>query len=108
MPHQPPHHDRPLLSEYADQADMRELIENFVRDLPERVSRLQDAWENADASRIRVIAHQMKGSAAGYGFSPLGDAASALEAALEGVDRDLVVACREFRSLIDLCNRASA
>lgn len=95
----------PLQSEFASDADMRELIQMFVDEMPQRIGEFHAAWESANHAELRRLAHQMKGAAPGYGFTPLGDSAKALESALKGADHDLSAVRRELDSLIQLCNR---
>jgi HPt (histidine-containing phosphotransfer) domain-containing protein len=101
----------PVTSTYADDPEMKELIGLFVGELPQRVSALEQAWHAADCGSIRRLAHQLKGSAAGFGFESIGVAAGELEAPLRdqpvGFDA-LHVVERQFRDLVALCSRAIA
>jgi HPt (histidine-containing phosphotransfer) domain-containing protein len=98
----------PLKSEFAGDPEMMELVREFVQELPERISTLQCAWREANAELVGRVAHQLKGASAGYGFTPVGEAAANLEKAIKSVDDDLTRAKREFDELLALCNRASA
>ncbi len=95
----------PLQSEFASDAGMRELIQLFVDELPQRIAEFRSAWERASASELGRLAHQMKGAAPGYGYTSLGDSAKALESALKHAAHDLSAVQREFDSLIQLCGR---
>lgn len=101
----------PIYSEFAHDPDMRELIDLFVEELPERIGKVRRAAEQANAAALRTLAHQLKGAAPGYGFTPLGDAAAVLERLLLGADRiDESIAARVASSveeLIRVCERAS-
>ncbi len=70
-----------LVSQLANDPEMRELIHAFVQGLPRRVSELQSALRENDLQGLICIAHQMKGAAGGYGFPAITDAARALETA---------------------------
>ncbi len=98
----------PLKSDFAADPEMMELVREFVQELPDRISSLQTAWREANADVVQRVAHQLKGASAGYGFAPVGDAASRLEKAIASVDDDLIRVKKEFDELLDLCNRASA
>ncbi|MFZ9880093.1 MAG: Hpt domain-containing protein [Phycisphaerales bacterium] len=58
---------------------MRELVDYFIGDLDRRIHALREALDACDAARLRTLAHQLSGSAGGYGFAPIGDAARRLE-----------------------------
>lgn len=69
----------PLVSEFADDPDMKELIETFVAELPARVAAMRQAWESGHMDLLRRLAHQLHGAAGGYGFAPIGDVAARIE-----------------------------
>ncbi len=102
-----PHHD-PILSEFAHDPEMKELLEMFVSELPQRLSAIQAAWDVADGEAVRRIAHQLKGASGGYGFAPIGAAAARLESVLRAEASDLQTAQTELEALIELCHRAQA
>jgi HPt (histidine-containing phosphotransfer) domain-containing protein len=97
----------PLQSEFASDADMQELIQMFVDEVPQRMSEFRFAWDRANAAELGRLAHQMKGAAPGYGFTPLGESAKALESALKHAAHDLTAVRREFDSLIQMCSRVA-
>lgn len=68
-----------IRSSFAEDPDMAELVEMFVDDASSKVDRLNQAIACGDWNQVRVFAHQLKGAAAGYGFSPLSDLARELE-----------------------------
>lgn len=106
---QDPKHPEALYSTFADDEDMRELVEYFVSELGTRVQDLSKAWEDANADQIRVFAHQLKGAASGYGFEPIGSAAGRLETAIIGLSSpdSLSGIESQFRELLSLCRRVS-
>jgi HPt (histidine-containing phosphotransfer) domain-containing protein len=71
----------PIRSEFADDPDFQELIEMFCEGLADRRRELRSAFESGEVDRLRVTAHQLKGSGGGYGFRELSDLARHLEAA---------------------------
>jgi signal transduction histidine kinase/HPt (histidine-containing phosphotransfer) domain-containing protein/ActR/RegA family two-component response regulator len=71
----------PLISEYADDEDMVELIAEFVGGLPAQIMLAQEALARHDLEELRRIAHQLKGAAGGYGFGLITDEAMRLEEA---------------------------
>jgi HPt (histidine-containing phosphotransfer) domain-containing protein len=108
-----PPHKQPLLSEFAGDPDMGELVTLFVSEMPGRLSALQAAWTTGHVQSLVRMAHQLKGSSPGYGFPAIGQAAATLEDRLRELaernqDGQLESFHREFTQLIDLCRRASA
>ncbi len=96
-----------LKSDVGDDEDMREILVQFVRDLPERSSAILRAQRAADLDSLKRLTHQLKGSAGGYGFPTITEAASAVERALEaGVEPSKLGA--EVDALANLCRRARA
>jgi HPt (histidine-containing phosphotransfer) domain-containing protein len=98
----------PILSDFATDPEMKELLQMFVSELPDRLSAIRNAWDQDDMESIRRIAHQLKGASGGYGFGIIGNAASRLEATLTAESTDLSLAQNELIALIDLCQRAQA
>lgn len=82
MDHGVPMAPDPIRSRYADDPEMQEIVAYFVAEVPNRLRELRQAWDRGDRSRVRTIAHQMKGAAGGYGFPQIGESAAALETAI--------------------------
>jgi signal transduction histidine kinase/HPt (histidine-containing phosphotransfer) domain-containing protein len=97
----------PLVSDLAGDPDMAELVEMFVDELPARVSAIQSSLASQDFDALQRLAHQLKGSAGGYGFPTITDAAKTLEQNLKAA-RDLSAMAEQVRELADLCSRAQA
>lgn len=98
-----PHTSAPILSEFADDPDMTELVASFVEGLPLQVAKLEAAHASGDHPMLRRLAHQLKGAAGGYGFPTLTTAAAELEERLP--DGPYTV---QLLELCDQCRRASA
>ncbi len=97
----------PLVSEFANDPDMVELVELFVSEIPDRVESLRTCWNDRDIERLARLAHQLKGASAGYGFSPIGVAAGDLEQALRsGIEENIQEVTKRLDELVALCNRA--
>jgi HPt (histidine-containing phosphotransfer) domain-containing protein len=108
-----PPNKTPILSQYATDPEMVELIELFLSEMPDRLNALETAWRQAQLPQLTRMAHQLKGSCAGYGFPAIGTAASTLEERLRALAKEaggeeLRRLQAEFNELIDLCRRASA
>lgn len=72
----------PLFSAFESDPDMRELVEQFVTELPDRRAELFEATRRGDLTTATRVAHQLKGASGGYGFAPLGEVAARTEDAL--------------------------
>jgi HPt (histidine-containing phosphotransfer) domain-containing protein len=101
-----PQHGEPLLSSFASDPDMVELVEYFVGELDDRMATIRAALERNDRSTIRRIAHQLRGAAGGYGFHAVGEAAAEVER-LAHPDASPFDDLRSAAdALISLCGRA--
>ncbi len=78
----------PIYSSYSGDEDMAELIELFVNEIPEKLEVIQSHLSSENWEELRRVAHQLKGSAGGYGFDCITAYAQRLESALHGA-RDL-------------------
>ena len=81
----------PVRSEFADDPDMAGIIALFVSELPSRVAAMQSALSSGDFAQLRVLAHQLKGAAGGYGFPKLGEAAAMVDRGIgDGCDHNVI------------------
>lgn len=100
-------HGEPLISQFAGDEDMVEIIEEFVRELPSRAEAIEQLTTLARFDEVRRLAHQLKGAGAGYGFPDLGSAAAELENVVAAAPDDLTGVRRAVDALVELCRRAS-
>lgn len=96
----------PLYSELMDD-DLLDLVEMFVAELPERIAAIKTAINEEDIAALGSLAHQLKGSAGGYGFPSISDAARAVESSAKAGE-DAQTLLEQVRALADLCDRARA
>ena len=96
-----------LVSTYADDQDMKEIVEQFVHELPSRSTAILQASQTSDVETLKRMAHQLKGAAGGYGFPRITEAAGALETALEE-KLDPTSLQQRVEVLANLCRRARA
>ncbi|MGE3779315.1 MAG: Hpt domain-containing protein, partial [Pirellulaceae bacterium] len=61
----------PLYSRLGNDPDLSDLVEMFVEGMADRIARLEDACARRDWTNLRKTAHQLKGSAGGYGFDTI-------------------------------------
>ena len=71
-----------ITSELANDPDLKDLLIKFVGLLPEKVKQLSELLAAHDLESLRQFAHQIKGSAGGYGFPDVTVKAAQLEAQL--------------------------
>ncbi|MBX3408521.1 MAG: Hpt domain-containing protein [Phycisphaeraceae bacterium] len=102
----------PIRSQYADDPEMRELVSLFVTEIPERMERMLDAFRHQQWENVHRIAHQLKGSSAGYGFPVVGDAAAKVEDLLRTgpvLDEERLTALADsIKNLAVLCQSVRA
>ena len=95
---------RAIYSEYADDPNYTSLVHHFVSSLQARVSEIRTAAKSNDRERLLDLVHQLKGSAGGYGFTPITEVAAQVSRALrERPDSDLIAI---VEPLAMLCARA--
>lgn len=98
-----------IQSEFADDPDMRELVQEYVSKMPTRIEQMTAAFERGEREQLIRLAHQLKGSGGGYGFQMLTVAAERLEQDLHRLgDGDLSEARACLSALIDVCGRIAA
>lgn len=93
-----------VYSDLAADPDLVELVEMFVEEMPERVSRLVMTWEARDLAGLTRLAHQLKGSAGSYGFHDITPYAHQLEANLRAGASEEEIA-RDLQTLIGICQQ---
>ena len=75
-----------LHSQYADDADLSEVVEAFVVDLPQRLESMRAALKHGCLEDLKRLGHQLKGAGGSYGYPPLSEVAAVLERAAAGKD----------------------
>jgi len=95
----------PLYSTLDSDPDVRELVEMFVEEMPDRVASLLDRVNAADWEGLRRVAHQLKGAAGSYGFEPITHSAAGVEDAIRESRPEEEIR-RMVQDLVDLCDRA--
>ena len=102
----------PLQSAFAGDPDMINLVEMFVRELPDRVGALHGALQQGAFPDLQRLSHQLKGASAGYGFPDIGTAAGRVEQTLRSSGNDysgvrVEDLARQVDDLVELCRRAT-
>lgn len=103
----------PLVSEFAHDPDMCDLIALFVEEMPERVATLESLTRSRDLESLKRLAHQLKGASGGYGFRIVGSAAGTLEDLIKAstqpgtTEQELARIEAQVKDLINLCRRVA-
>lgn len=99
----------PLKSTLSSDPDMVELVQYFVDEMTNRIDSIRLATHQKNTEALCIVAHQLKGAAAGYGFEPISRSAAVLEQIIKGSDptADVDGFREQVDELIDLCRRAS-
>lgn len=69
-------------------ADLQDLIPQFVENRKKDIETLQQLVQQDDLEAISQLAHKIKGAAAGYGFNELSELAAKMESASKKRDHD--------------------
>jgi signal transduction histidine kinase/CheY-like chemotaxis protein/HPt (histidine-containing phosphotransfer) domain-containing protein len=96
-----------LVSTFANDEEMKDLVQRYTRELPQRSLAMIQAAEASHLDVLKRLAHQLSGSAGGYGFPSITEAARAVEqGVVNGVD-ELTLRSR-VEALAALCRSARA
>ncbi len=94
----------PIPSEMVkEDPSFAELAAQFVEGLQERLQNMDHAIRAADFERLRVAAHQLKGSGGGYGYPILTERAGDLEKHAKSQCIDECIS--SFAELREICSR---
>lgn len=101
----------PVRSQFANEPEMRELVELFVGELPQRTQTLMEAYNTQQWEIVQRISHQLKGASAGYGFPTIGAAAGRVEEVVKSgpisTQETVAQLTESVKQLISLCQRAA-
>ena len=86
----------PVRSAFCDDEDFLELIELFVDGIEEKKQFLSQTVSSDQIDQLQMLAHQLKGAGAGYGFNELSELSSHLEEACKSEDRIEIAQQREL------------
>lgn len=103
----PPADGDPLVSEFASDCDMVDIIRDFVASMPARASAIREALDASQIDAVMRQVHQLRGAAGGFGFGIITDSAAQLELAYQqrrGADE----LSARVGELANLCRRARA
>lgn len=96
-----------LYSPLANDPDLGEIIQMFVDEMPQRVSKIGDLAAAGDWEELRRAAHQLKGAAGSHGFGPITPSAALVEDAIRDGQPESQIR-KAVDELCDLCRRIRA
>lgn len=103
---QPNGSEEPIVSDLVkEDPDMIDLVEEFVNELPQRLSSLQSALEAQQIEEVRSLAHQLKGAGGGHGYQILTDKAGILEK--QAIDGDVEAIQSSMDELVQVIARVA-
>jgi len=70
-----------IYSEYADDPDLVDLIEDFTSELENEINAMKESFDQGNYDKLRSLAHQIKGAGGSYGYQLLTDVSKVLEKA---------------------------
>lgn len=97
--------EEPIFSTMSEEPGMKELIAQFVEELPNRCKAIETAVVAESLADLERAARNLKGEAGGYGFDPITDAAGQIEVAIRaksdgGKIKKLVADLRHLCTLV--------
>jgi HPt (histidine-containing phosphotransfer) domain-containing protein len=96
----------PIRSQFADDADYREILQAFVEAIPERCRLLTELHRTGSLEELGRQAHQLKGAGGGYGFPEISAAGAELQQACRAQEALQVARC--LAQLLDQLGRIEA
>jgi HPt (histidine-containing phosphotransfer) domain-containing protein len=95
---------------FIDDPELKEIADEFVVRLEERLGALRSAWQADDLALVSEIAHWIKGSAGTVGFAEFTEPAATLERAARFTQREAIgdqIRCLEdlFQQIPTAANR---
>ncbi|MCL2701787.1 MAG: ATP-binding protein [Phycisphaerae bacterium] len=81
----------PIYSELADEPELADVIDSFVRQLPQRLAEMQQAFAAGAYNELTRLAHRVKGAGGSYGYPTLTNRAKELEDAAKNGDREAII-----------------
>jgi CheY-like chemotaxis protein len=98
----PMHPDDPVKALLA-KPKLAKLVEKFVTGLDDRLAAIKKAVEEEDHKQLKILSHQLKGAAGGFGFPNI----SRVAADMEHVDeKQIATLSKAVRELAELCDQA--
>lgn len=80
---------------------MKDLVEDFVEGLPNRLADLRGAMEQLNWDELRLLAHRLKGAGGSYGYPQISEVAAHMEKGFRNQTVDDFADCaRQLEELV--------
>lgn len=89
----------------GDREKMRELVADFLGDLPTQIHAMRESLEKGDASELAGAAHFIKGSSGSLGFTAISETAARLESS---GNEGSIEGARELIEILERENEAAS
>lgn len=96
---------RPIYSSSVDDDELKPLLAEFIRGINGYITQLRDASAHKDNRVLQLVARTLKGAGAGYGLSPISDAAAELLTQLEDDAAAADEVRKQVNELVQVLNR---
>lgn len=96
----------PIVSTLEGEPEIEAIVKTYVENLHKMAADLQRQFDDAHLEELRKVCSSIKGSAAGFGFAQVSDAA---RDAIKNLDATYSVAesAQQVQTLIEMCRRAT-
>ena len=84
--------------------DLREMIDEVLKDCQEKSELLKQAADAARADEVKSIAHDIKGSTANYGLSVASELALIIEKRSQDLPKETILELAEYLNSLTLMN----
>ncbi len=98
----PVHIDDPMKALLA-KPKLAKIVDRFITGLDDRLAAIKKAVADEDRKSLKVLAHQLKGAAGGFGFPNISRVAAEIE---QGAEKELAAVDQAVRDLAELCHQA--
>jgi HPt (histidine-containing phosphotransfer) domain-containing protein len=99
----------PIVSDFAHDESMAEIISIFLDEIPRRIDALQRHFQAGERDALCRMVHQLKGAGGGYGFPIISTTAAALEKKIRASeDRWVSTARAPLEEFVNILRRAHA
>jgi len=95
--------DEPVYSDFAGDEDFADLVEFYVSSMDNKKEEIRTLFQSGDLKELKSKAHQIKGSAGGYGFHGLSALAAELEQACHS--EEMVVVTEKVTAVLHYLDR---
>ena len=102
---QPGRSSEPIISTASSDPEMKPLLIEFMRNLPESVDQLRKANNRGDYEKLEQICYSLKGTGCGYGFPAISEHASAVLRSLNESIADVNQIKHEVTELVNVLKR---